>query len=432
MHEWRVWFPLTTEAEPKVDIALLLGHSVDVDTIEEVVLPLTPRATPLSLRAASASLFPRRRLVRTHTLPSPTRPRAPQEHFLLGHSIDLRWSRHASGEQVLQLRLLAGTAHTQSVECWAARPKLRLHAGVPSLAHGAAREWLRAQAEACEPEARRLLLDASRGGEARRVRLRRRQLRSCLPGERGVMLEQSDVSYGDRLWRSILVEASSPQVCRRAALELRHRFAPGGLVVSTPGFVRMLSCTEARGAARPRAGGEAAAPTRYVLSDVLTQQWRQQKEGYTPRVWRDAQDRETAPHALPLPGADLLLESRKQLPYLRAGGPLRSAASEATPPTEGTLDMFPESVVKATLTDAASRGDEQLLRQLLSLDGIRVDCRCGREANGLDTPLHVAARAGNTAIVRQLLRSHADISILTNGGRTPLHTAALGGRADRK
>ena len=40
MHEWRVWFPLTTEVSAKPDIALLLGPNVRVETFDEVSPPV--------------------------------------------------------------------------------------------------------------------------------------------------------------------------------------------------------------------------------------------------------------------------------------------------------------------------------------------------------------------------------------------------------
>ena len=68
--------------------------------------------------------------------------------------------------------------------------------------------------------------------------------------------------------------------------------------------------------------------------------------------------------------------------------------------------------------------------QMLALSGLEIDCRCGPPSAPLLSPLHLAAREGHAESVELLLRHHADVTALADGGRTPLHTAAAGGTAE--
>lgn len=47
----------------------------------------------------------------------------------------------------------------------------------------------------------------------------------------------------------------------------------------------------------------------------------------------------------------------------------------------------------------------------------------------IDTPLHVAARAGRKDIIVRLLRHKADVHAQTKDGSTPLHYAAAFGQS---
>ena len=139
--------------------------------------------------------------------------------------------RKADGTEVMRLRVLIGRLYAASIECWVLKPLLRVSAqggadnSVPPLCDGT-REWLREHSVDCEPKAKGLLHELASGAlEPPGVRIRRRQLRSALPGEKGVLLEQSDVSSEERLWRSVLIEGCSPVVCHRAVLDLRERCA---------------------------------------------------------------------------------------------------------------------------------------------------------------------------------------------------------------
>ena len=129
----------------------------------------------------------------------------------------------------MRLRVLVGRLYAASIECWVLKPLLRVSARsnadtrVPPLCE-ATREWLREHSADCEPKAKSLLHDLASGAvQPPGVQIRRRQLRSALPGEKGVLLEQSDVSSEERLWRSVLIEGCAPAVCHRAVLDLREQ-----------------------------------------------------------------------------------------------------------------------------------------------------------------------------------------------------------------
>ena len=76
------------------------------------------------------------------------------------------------------------------------------------------------------------------------------------------------------------------------------------------------------------------------------------------------------------------------------------------------------------LHDAARAGDGALMQQLLR-DGADID---ERDENG-ETALFAAARAGQYSVSDQLMVAGADSSIRDNSGMTVLHAAALAGLA---
>ena len=385
-YEWRVFLPLTTEVAPKPDIALLLGRSVVVDTLDEI-------------------------------------------HYIVDDALDLRRVRSSDDTEVMRLSVLAGRVWSSSAQCWVRKPSHRLTAvatgaGV-ELCHEC-REWLDVLANGCEAGVARMLTELASGRrQPQTVHMRRRLLRSAVPNELGVLLEQSDLSSDDRLWRTVTVESTSPAACHRAALELRERFAADGLVQSMPHFARMLLSTHLT-ANRPCQAPVASScpPERYVLSRLLTDRWLGKgEERYSQRVWRRAQDRETPSGALPMPGTDLLGSEERGAQSL---APTANAAKVAGGPV-GTMAQFPAAVVQSALSAAVCQADETLLRQLLALPGININCRCGPRDAPLLTPLHLAARAGAPGCVKLLLQRHADVCALGDGGRTPIHTAAAGG-----
>ncbi|MGH7653178.1 MAG: ankyrin repeat domain-containing protein [Gemmatimonadaceae bacterium] len=75
---------------------------------------------------------------------------------------------------------------------------------------------------------------------------------------------------------------------------------------------------------------------------------------------------------------------------------------------------------------AAERGDLKMATELLKAHASVKAVT--REANY--TPLHIASRDGNAAVVRALLTAGADVHALTNSGATALHLAAGSGSAD--
>ena len=247
--EWRVFLPLTAETSPKPDIALLLGRSVEVETVDEL-------------------------------------------HFVVGASIDLRRVRLLDGRVAMRLRVLVGADWSAGAECWVLKPVILLSAtdaDADTLCIKC-RRWLLCCADDCEPGVAHLLLRLA-NGEARPefVRVHRRQLRAALPSEKGVLLEQSDLRADQRLWRSVSVEGTSPRVCHRTVLELRERFAADGLVQSMPLFAKMLLRTQPaaiRPALASAAGAEGQRKDRYVLGDLLTERWLGSNERFSQRVWR--------------------------------------------------------------------------------------------------------------------------------------------------
>ena len=79
----------------------------------------------------------------------------------------------------------------------------------------------------------------------------------------------------------------------------------------------------------------------------------------------------------------------------------------------------------AALCEACRAGDAEALRRLLALPGTQVGAA---NAEG-ESPLHVAARAGHAACVRQLAATSADLNLQSaqQDGATPLLLAARGG-----
>lgn len=94
------------------------------------------------------------------------------------------------------------------------------------------------------------------------------------------------------------------------------------------------------------------------------------------------------------------------------------------------LDLRQYTNAKVMMT-AASRGDAELLRRLLSLRGADVNV-CGSYAfEGAHSLLHVAAASGDVECVRVLLaHPNINISAKAKGGETPLQTAEKCGHAD--
>ncbi len=75
---------------------------------------------------------------------------------------------------------------------------------------------------------------------------------------------------------------------------------------------------------------------------------------------------------------------------------------------------------------AADRGDSALAAELLRAKAIVTL----RTRIGAYTPLHIAARTGNPAVVRALLAAGADVKATTTSGATALHFAAAAGNPD--
>jgi ankyrin repeat protein len=85
---------------------------------------------------------------------------------------------------------------------------------------------------------------------------------------------------------------------------------------------------------------------------------------------------------------------------------------------------FTAPAAAGPLQDAARAGDGALMQQLLR-DGADIN---ERDENG-ETALFAAARAGHYSVSDQLMVAGADSSIRNNHGLTVLHAAVLGGMA---
>ena len=75
---------------------------------------------------------------------------------------------------------------------------------------------------------------------------------------------------------------------------------------------------------------------------------------------------------------------------------------------------------------AADRGDSAMAAELLRAKANVTS----RTRIGAYTPLHIAARTGNPAVVRALLGAGSDVKATTTSGATALHLAAAAGNAD--
>lgn len=69
---------------------------------------------------------------------------------------------------------------------------------------------------------------------------------------------------------------------------------------------------------------------------------------------------------------------------------------------------------------AVNEGRTEIVKELLSRDGVEKD----PVSNIMRTPLHLACMRGNTAIVRMLVTSGANINSQDDDGNTPLHFAS--------
>ena len=77
---------------------------------------------------------------------------------------------------------------------------------------------------------------------------------------------------------------------------------------------------------------------------------------------------------------------------------------------------------------AVRTGDWRMLALVLDFHG-KVNVKESKEVGG-GTPLHAAANMGNMRMVNDLLKVHADPSIVDVHGSTPLHTCARAGHSD--
>ena len=270
-----------------------------------------------------------------------------ETHFHIDSDIDLRRVRRRDEDgrvqreaDVMTLRVRSASHFSAGVECWISRPKLRLKCGPDATVEDAWAEclpWLRMQAETIG-RARRgpignlarshaipsadpsglLSAVATSGIPPPFVAIRRRCLRSAVPSERGVLVEQSDLEAGGRLWRAVCCEAGSPANLRTALAPLREllydspRFSAPPLVVSPSQFlVTVLRASApppeqpphgdttreqraashgpptATTAATPVGGGTRSAPP---LTSRLLDAWYESSDVFCQRIFRAAQE----------------------------------------------------------------------------------------------------------------------------------------------
>ena len=218
----------------------------------------------------------------------PTLPRpVAQEHFVIHTSVDLRRVWREDGSSTLVLRVLVGRRWSANLEGWSRKPLLRLAPSElrePDKLCAETRAWLLRYAIDCQPEAAEKLRGLAEGTlHPTIVRVVRRQLRSAMPRDRdvpmgGVILEQSDVYAGGRVWRTVSVEGSSVELCHRTVTSLRDSFPPDSLEQSAPLFARTVAATEAAGVVEELEGGGVRAGSeprpdengRYNLAQLLT------------------------------------------------------------------------------------------------------------------------------------------------------------------
>src|SRR5262245_11867644 len=74
--------------------------------------------------------------------------------------------------------------------------------------------------------------------------------------------------------------------------------------------------------------------------------------------------------------------------------------------------------------DAAAAGDLERLRALLATNAAAVNARSPDDPFEYDTPLHVAARAGQAKAAELLIAKGADLKAKDREGYTPLHVVA--------
>jgi hypothetical protein len=338
---------------------------------------------------------------------------------------------------MMTLRVRSANHYSAGVECWVSRPNFRLRCGNEASAEEAWAEclpWLRRQAEQCsvtkssanlarshaspaaDPTA--LLRTLARSSETpEHTTIRRRRLRSAVPSERGVLIEQSDLFAGGRSWRALCCEATSSASLRLAVSPLRDlveasRCAAAPLVVSPPQFLKTVLRTIRAGATATAHAKEACADERskhgggpsprmpgVCLSDRLLNAWYDSGDVFSQRLGKAAlQRRDTFPP--PVASSQRLLAEEARaggLPFTACGAPaaasstvdavvsdsagtmmmneqppwmkidslvreMREAVEAAGP---GTLSLFPATVIRRAIGEAASAGDVVQLEQLL-------------------------------------------------------------------
>ena len=217
----------------------------------------------------------------------------------------------------------------------------------------------------------------------------------------------------------------------------------------------------------------AGAPPEGTLTERLLDAWYASADVFSQRTWRAAQTHPstfppTMPPRLPsdvdaavdaegLPKAPLLATS--EAAYRAAGvaafavkaadasalGADKAAAlfPAAVPPSPavleaaatlevgaayGLLALFPAHVVRRAIGEAASAGDTLQLHQLLiGSRGAHLNVGCGMPIGTRRTPLQCASATGHASCVQLLLRQRAEVLATSEGGRTALHLAAMGG-----
>lgn len=391
MWSWRVYTPLEDAARPIPDLAHLLGARIDVEVLQETCWSVDPN---VDLRRARSS----------------------------GTDGGVRAS------DVLLLRTRSARRYSANVECWVTHPKLPLRCGAGASDADALAEaapWLLARAEdenSTPADAAALLRAIAQGQLAPpAVSIGRRKLRSLLPSESGVLVEQSDLSACGRLWRTVAFESTSPAKVRAAVEPHRDKFVTAGLVQSTPLFLRMLLRTAA---ADDGADGAADADVADVaggiadawvpagsLSERLLDAWYDSDDVFTQRVWRAAQEHPPlwppadGKPAKPAAGgpaaacddagdeASMWARYERELRSASGGAPTiggsgRGGGSEplTDAPPRGLLAQFPPLVGRRALGEVAAAGDLSQLNQLI-LASRGTECVTGESsAPGTDRP----------------------------------------------
>ena len=192
--------------------------------------------------------------------------------FVVNAFIEIRRVRavhedQARGSDVMVLRVRSAAHYSSGLECWTSFPKYYLQCGVDApddVAWTECLSWLGKMAKLCSRPTRPLgvpythaiaspdqsstlrALAASETKPQAAVVVRRREIRTAVPSDSGMLLSQSDLVARGQLWRSVCGEAASLSVLRANISPVQALFEPSRcqirpLILSPAQFACMLA-----------------------------------------------------------------------------------------------------------------------------------------------------------------------------------------------